>query len=294
MVVARPAWARSQGERKARELGIASFPVDPFAIACQEDIQLIPKQPDQVGVSGGIVFSGNNVGIFYSTDIASPGFQRFTVAHELGHYFLPGHPAEIQKSGPAHVSKAGFAGPAIPIEVEADHFASGLLLPTTLVRRSLGNAAVGLEGIEALAEVSRCSMTASAIRTAECAPYPMAIIVSEGPQVRYCFISDGFKQLGRLTFLRKGEGLPDTLTREFNSDPGNVRSARRACEATDLSRWFEGDPSVILDEEVLGLGSYGLTITVLSSEDLPDDPEEEGDEDADLIESYTARFAYGR
>ncbi|MBL4859112.1 MAG: ImmA/IrrE family metallo-endopeptidase [Erythrobacter sp.] len=293
-MAARPTWARSCGERKAKELGFENFPIDPFEIVREEEILLMPKKPEQVGVSGGILFNGDDVGIFYSTDIASVGFQRFTVAHELGHYFLPGHPAEIQKSGPAHISRAGFAGPAIPIEIEADHFASGLLLPTSMVRRHLAEEVVGLEGIETLANVSLCSLTASAIRTAECAPYPMAIVVSQGEQVRYCFMSDGFKQLGRLTFLRKGDGLPDTLTRDFNADGANVASARRACEATDLFRWFEGDRSVILDEEVVGLGGYGLTLTVLSSEDLPDEPDEEDDGEADLVESYTPRFAYGR
>lgn len=39
---------------------------------------------------------------------------------------------------------------------------------------------------------------------------------------------------------------------------------------------------------------YGLTLTVLSSDDLPDDPTEDEDEEAQLIESYTPKFAYGR
>lgn len=294
MKPARPSRARQLGERKSRELGFDSFPVDPFAIARAEDIQLMPKKPDQVGVSGGIVFHGDDVGIFYSTDIRSEGFQRFTVAHELGHYFLPGHPEAIIGMGSAHMSRAGFAGPALSIEIEADHFASGLLLPTLLVRRHLAAEAIGLERIEALACASCCSLTASAIRTAECAPYPMAVLVSEGEEVRYCFMSDAFKALGRLTYLAKGAALPDTLTRTFNSDPTNVRSARRACEATDLSRWFEGDPGIELDEEVLGLGSYGVTLTVLSSDELADDPDEADDDEAELIESYRPKFAYGR
>lgn len=294
MKPAKPSWARQQGERKSRECGFDRFPIDPFEIAHAEDIQLWPKKPDQVGVSGGILFHGDDVGIFYSTDIKSEGFQRFTIAHELGHFFLPGHPEVIHEMGGAHMSRAGFAGPAVSIEVEADHFASGLLLPTSLVRRHLSDEPIGLEGIESLASVSCCSLTASAIRTAECAPYPMAIVVSEGGQVRYCFMSDSFKALGRLTYLANGTELPDTLTRAFNSSPDNVRGAKRDCQSTDLFRWFEGDRRIELDEEVIGLGSYGLTLTVLSSEDLPESPDEDEDEEAQLIESYTPKFAYGR
>ena len=292
MTAPRLSWARKCGERKAREHGFHSFPIDPFAIAAKEEILVCPKAPDQPGASGGIIF-GDEVGIFYSTTIDSIGFQRFTVAHELGHYFLDGHPEEILKTAPGHISRAGFTDGSA-IELEADHFASGLLLPTTLVEKQLDREKIGLQGIEALAELSKCSLTASAIRAAECGSYPMAIIVSRGDRARYAFLSDGFKQLGRLTYIRKDTPLPQSLTRRFNSEPANVTAGKRACASTTLYDWFEGDRRIELDEEVIGLGAYGFTLTVLSSEDLPAEPSEEEDEDQSLIESYTPRFAYGR
>ena len=58
--------------------------------------------------------------------------------------------------------------------------------------------------------------------------------------------------------------------------------------------WFDGDSRVALDEEVIGLGKYGYTLTILSGEELPDDPDQEEDEEADLIEQWTPRFAYKR
>lgn len=290
----RLSWARQCGERKAKEHGFEAFPIDPFKIAADENIVVEPKAPDQVGVSGGIIFFDDNVGIFYATNIRSEGFQRFTVAHELGHYFLDGHPEEILKSAPLHVSRAGFIQGDSSIELEADHFASGLLLPSGLVSTALSRERVGLEGIENLAKVSKCSLTASAIRAAECCPYPMAVIVSRSDRVSYAFLSDGFKRLGRLTFLRKGSALPQGATRAFNAHPQNVAAGARECGQATLSEWFEGPMGVTLDEEIVGLGSYGYTLTVLSSEDLPDRPDEEDDEEAALIESYTPRFAYGR
>ncbi len=294
MTAPRPSWARRCGEMKARQLGYESFPVDPLEIARSEEISLWPKQPEQVGVSGGIVFSGDDVAIFYSTSIKSVGFQRFTIAHELGHYFLDGHPAAITKSSPMHVSRAGFTEGHLAIEIEADHFASGLLLPTDLVRRHLDHEAVGLEGIEALADISECSLTACAIRAAECSPYPMAIVMSRGSEVRYAFLSDSFKKLRYLDFLRKGSPLPSTLTSRFNASTQNVASGKRVCEPTTLRTWFGGNRHLDLDEQVAGLGDYGFTLTVLSTETPPPDPDEEIDEEADLIESYTPRFAYGR
>ncbi len=287
-------WARKCGERKAKEHGFTSFPIDPLIIAANEDIYVEAKKPDQAGVSGGIIFEENGVGIFYATNIASTGFQRFTIGHELGHYFLDGHPDEIMKLAPMHVSRAGFTEGSSSIEMEADHFASGLLMPTRLVREALDQHQVGLVGVEQLAFMADCSLTASAIRAAECSPYPMAVVVSRGERVCYSFLSEGFKQLNPRNYLRKHDLLPESGTRVFNSDPSNIAQRRRSNAETTLYEWFDGPAGTKLDEEIIGLGSYGFTLTLLSSEDLPAEPDETEDEEAALIESYKLRFAYGR
>lgn len=287
-------WARKSGELKAKEHGFTSFPIDPFSIAASEDIFVEPKKPDQAGVSGGIIFGDHGVGIFYATNITSSGFQRFTIGHELGHYFLDGHPEEIMKHASVHISRAGFTEGSNSIEIEADHFSSGLLMPTGLVRQSLDHNQVGLVGVERLALEAECSLTAAAIRAAECSPYPMAIVVSRGQRVCYSFLSDGFKQLKPRRYPRRNDLLPDTGTRAFNLDPLNVAQARRSTTETTLSEWFDGPTCSRLDEEIIGLGSYGFTLTVFSSEELPAEPDEAEDEESALIESYKPRFAYGR
>jgi hypothetical protein len=207
---------------------------------------------------------------------------------------LEGHPEEIQKTGPMHVSRAGFIQGDSSIEIEADHFASGLLMPTSLVRQNLDDAQIGLAGIEKLSTDAECSLTASAIRSAECSPYPMAVVVSRADRICYGFLSDGFKQLKPRAFPRKGDLLPETATREFNSDYSNVEQRRRWTSETTLAKWFDGSPGIRLDEEVVGLGEYGFTLSVFSSEELPEEPDEEEDEEAALIERYTPKFAYGR
>ncbi|WP_214473424.1 ImmA/IrrE family metallo-endopeptidase [Mesorhizobium sp. dw_380] len=290
----RLAMARQHGERIAAENGFETLPVDPFKIAETEGIMIVPKPPIAKGVSGGIIFDEEYPSIFYATDIDNDGYQRFTVAHELGHYFLDGHPEEILKSSKMHISRAGFSQGDSSIELEADHFASGLLMPTRLAKKELRSGVIGLSGIEAFASKSKCSLTAAAIRAAECSPYPMAILVSEGPNISYCFMSDGFKSLAKLAFLRKGTPLPDSATREFNRDPENVAYGRHLTQETTLADWFDGPAHIKLDEEIVGLGSFGHTLTVFSSDALAEDPYEEEDEEASLIESYTPRFAYGR
>ena len=68
-------------------------------------------------------------GIMYATHIDNDGFQRFSIAHEIGHYVLDGHVNHIFPSGDGlHTSEAGFIS-GDPFELEADHFAAGLLMP---------------------------------------------------------------------------------------------------------------------------------------------------------------------
>jgi len=281
------------GEKIAEEFGFTQFPVGPRAIAKARDITLQAKPADVQGVSGAIIFADDSATIIYSTEYNNEGFENFSIAHELGHWFLPGHPEEIIKSGGAHMSRANFTQNT-SIELEADHFASGLLLPSGLTRKLLSNNQIGLDGILNLAATAHCSVTAAAIRAAECSAYPVAIIVSKGDEIAYAFTSESFKNLGKLAFLRKGAPLPQSATRRFNADVPKVLHAERAVDETDLATWFDGSGRIVLDEEIIGLGKYGYTLTVLTGEQLPEDPLDEEDEDAELEKSWTPRFAYGR
>jgi Zn-dependent peptidase ImmA (M78 family) len=281
------------GEKVAAESGFTSFPVRPLKIAEDNDIYVEAKPAEVTGISGALIFANNKVTLIYSTEYNNVGFENFSIAHELGHFFLPGHPDEIMKMGGAHMSRANFTE-NISIELEADHFASGLLLPSTLTRKFLQNNQVGLAGILRLAEDAECSITAAAIRAAECSPYPMAVVVSKDDKVAYAFLTDSFKALGKLTWLRKGTVLPNSATKTFNANGTNVQKAKHVHAETDLNTWFDGSARIALDEEVIGLGSYGFTLTVLSSEQLPEDPDQEEDEEAELVEQWTPRFAYKR
>ena len=81
--------------------------------------------------------------------------------------------------------------------------------------------------------------------------------------------------------------LPTTaLTRIFNSDPRNIADASREEGTADLIEWFGGDRSVEALEEVIGLGAYGKTLTVITCDTFAD----EVDEEKQLEESWTPRW----
>ena len=278
---------RAKAELLLKNLGHSKLPVDPFAIAQDEGIVVKAKPDTAGGVSGMLVRSGDDFGILYATHIRSPGFQRFSVAHELAHYFLEGHPEALFASDNTHVSRAGFAT-RDRFELEADFFASGLLMPEGPFRAAMRRVGDGLEAIEELAGVCDTSLTATAIRLAQTVGEPAAVIVSTGQRVDYAFLSDAMREFAGVGWPRKGDTLPaGSLTARFNADQGAVEARRRDAAETGLRTWFDARREVDATEEVIGLGEYGRTLTVITTDISADDE----DEEEDLQERWTPRFS---
>ena len=284
--------AKQRGHAIVRRQGIETLPVDPFAIAADHDILVEAKPDSKPGVSGMLLRHGDVFGILYATDVPNEGFQRFSVGHELGHYFLDGHLDHVLLVDGSHLSHAGFTS-SDPYELEADNFSAGLLMPANLFRRALVKCEQGLVAAESMAALCRTSLTATAIRYAELTDDAVAVVMSTGNAIDYCFLSDTIKSLPDLTWLRKGHLVPQgTKTAEFNGDPARIANADRSEADIDISNWLGGSRSVEATEEVIGLGRYGKTLTVLTCPSLVDKTyqDEDEDEDAYLQERWTPRF----
>jgi len=282
--------ARQTAEVFLKEEGITTLPVDPFAIAESRDIIVEGKLEKTDGVSGMLLRHGNSFGIIYTTHIPSQGFQRFSVSHELGHYFLPGHVDQVLKDG-THVSRAGFIT-ADPYELEADHFATGLLMPEIPFRNAMDKYDPSLAAIEAMANLCLTSLTATAIRFAELTDAAVVVIMSTGDKIDYCFLSDAMKTLPKLDWLRKGSPLPTgTATARLTAQPDRVLAGDRIVDAVDVRDWLGGTTRAEVSEESIGLGQYGKALTILASSTIGQEYEPDEDEDdEDMIERWTPRF----
>lgn len=280
-----------QAEKVLRDEGLEDLGVNPIVLAERHDI-LVQAKPDAApGVSGMLMHVNTSFGILYATHIANEGFQRFSIAHELGHYFLEGHPEHLFSGGAQmHASMANFAA-ADPYEREADYFASGLLMPSTPFERALRREKEGLGAVISLAGQCKSSLTATAIRYADLTTDAAAVVISQGQQVEFAWLSEAMKGLGEVVWPRRGDALPErSRTARLNADPGRVHVADRDEGDVDLSDWL-GGRSVVGYEEIIGLGGYGKTLTVLTTGNLPD-PTYGADEDDEetLVESWTPRF----
>ena len=133
------------------------------------------------------------------------------------------------------------------------------------------------------------SLTATAIRYAKCTGDVAAVIVSTGKRINYCFMSKALEEIAGQNRVFKGEALPPGCPTElYNRDAGRVSRSDRSAGESDLQDWIGGSHSVSLTEEVVGLGGYGRTLTILTAQEAVD--LEELDEDEELIESWKPRF----
>jgi hypothetical protein len=267
-----------------QELKLGSLPVDPFEIAARKDILCQANSSLGSGISGCMMKVGDNFGIVYSTRFPSEGFQRFTVAHELGHYFMDGHVSHLFANGQnLHQSHSGFLS-SDTHEKEADAFAAGLLMPKLAFQQAIGDAGEGIGAIEALASQCRTSLTATAIRLAELSPQPLAVLCSTASKVDFAVMSDTMRFNFRLTWPKRGAGIPsNSTTALLNSDETNVRTGRRMSGEASLADWFHAERDHQLNEEAIGLGEYGRTLTILWSDSFLD-----GDEHRTADEEYIA------
>src|SRR2546426_183490 len=97
----------TRGERIARrtaievldDLKIVTYPVDPEAIAQRRGLLFEERGGFPDTVFGAFFRAGDRFGIVVSTACFGEGHRRFTIGHELGHYFLPGHVEELLPAG---------------------------------------------------------------------------------------------------------------------------------------------------------------------------------------------------
>ena len=150
-------------------LGTERFPLDVESVAIELSRQWSPDAPITkiVGHTGVEGFEGalqrnpdaTRWRILYSQD-REPARQRFTIAHEFGHFALH---REMQES--FECSKDDVSGQSErDIEKEADQFASALLMPLDDLRAQMRGQPFGFDLIKQCANRYGVSLTATPVR----------------------------------------------------------------------------------------------------------------------------------
>lgn len=110
-----------------RESNISSLPIDPYTIAKTIGIEVC--EDDCEGYTGMILVVDNEALISVKSSLGENSRKRFTVAHELGHYRIPGHLSGRDALFRCAEDAFYVFDKKGNIESEANEFAAELLMP---------------------------------------------------------------------------------------------------------------------------------------------------------------------
>lgn len=164
----------------AREYGF-SHPseIDLEAIAMDRGVLVV--YGGLQGCEARLVRKGKNAGLIrIRDDIPECGRQRFALAHDLGHW-------ELHDQSQWFVCSSADLRDyeQSPAEIEANSFASELLMPTFMVRPRCEKAAPDLTLMKAIAEEFNVSLTSAAIRVLRESKHECVLVYSYDRRVKW-------------------------------------------------------------------------------------------------------------
>ena len=207
-----------------------------------------------VGCEARLVRLGQNHGYARISDrIREEGRKRFTIAHELGHFLL--HPKITQVFECTTGDLTDYR--KNPIEIEANLFASEVLMPSIQFKKLSKTTDPTFEGIGELAKKFNVSLTAAAIRFIDCGPIENMVLLrtnSKG-QVKWSKAKqDNFHYwIEKDTQINPRTMTSCSLKEKTSIDPTNVNQ--------DL--WYPTGGSSRIIEECLYMNTYDCTLTLL-------------------------------
>jgi len=248
---------------------IESLPVDVEAIAKRLEIQ-VEDADLPADFFGATASDGVSMRILVSHRCPTRTHRRFTICHEIGHCCIDGHAQALFERERLHMSVGGIGAPKEPVEVEADSFAAMLLMPETLIAPVMAKYHPSLDMVRAVAAAADVSLIAAALRCTELVADPFAIAVSERGLIEWVSFSSGLHEYHWTRRKWKGEAVPtDSATMTLAKSRARVAAAEVEVADMGLTDWFSGAPPVRVDEEAIGLGSYGRILTILRPGTLP-------------------------
>jgi IrrE N-terminal-like domain len=140
---------------------------------------------------------------------------RFSIAHELGHYFIDAHREYLLQGGLAHASKSEFRRQNQRIEREADAFAASLLLPTHLVQPKVNEARPSLDLIDSLSREFQTSPVCTTFRIVNLSGDPCAVAGLRDGEIAWMFPSE--RLIEGECYPRRGKILSDFAHDKWDS-----------------------------------------------------------------------------
>jgi hypothetical protein len=269
--VSQPINIEALAQKHLIALDMWRVPVDPFAIAKQEGIELAPGEyGEKFDARIKFVRSEKTFILFYKEARFGPpeGRVRFSIGHELGHFYIPWHRGHLLR-GESHNSVTDFRS-RDPFEVEADAFSSALLMPHDLFAAKLKDWRLTNCNLADFCRLSEgafeTSLTSTVRRYVEFDWEECSMIISEGGAVKWAKHSESMKAIG-MGYIASGTPVPEkTPTGKLWAKLDRGPTLDREEGHVDADVWFERPWRQRVWEETMPLGYTGLVLTFLVPE----------------------------
>lgn len=249
------------------------FPVDVKAVALEVSSQRFPNEPIRsiedlnIGSFEGLLTrhpEGRYWKIGYSSAGRSPERIRFTLAHELGHYLV--HRQLRQRFECTDLDMHDWDAQGRQVEVEADVFASYLLMPLDDFRVQIANAPISIELLQHCADRYGVSLMAAALKWIEIAPRRAVVVAARDGFVLWARSNKAALRSGAYlrTRLSPPREVPDQSLLNERDQLGVLAPAKILARA-----WFPKEPDgmELIERVFVAAGPYPYTLGLLL---LPD------------------------
>ena len=214
--------------------------------------------------------------VLLNRNVPEAGRRLFTLAHEIGHFILPGHGRESNLCRAADV-ETWDEGIRLA-EREANEFAASILMPEAVCRPFVREEP-SMRVVERMREACGTSLTATLVRYVRMSSFPIAMVRVEHGFVKWPIRSSEFGAA-----IKRGRVHPDS----FAADAASGRTVPADLESVPAVAWLYEDAVIeggrVL-EAAVAMPRYDAVVSLLYLRDpilrARDEPE---DDDLDPVE----------
>lgn len=237
--------------------------------------------------------------IIYNNDTDYRGRERFTLAHEFGHYLLHRRPLDVGNTvsglDEAEADRRSFSCNPMErnhwkrdleqIEEEADTFASYLLMPMDDYRRQVAGQDMGLDLLRHITTRYGVSLTAAVRKWITFTERRTAMVIARDGFALWGRASDAAVRTG--IFVPSGMPIPEHSIAALGPGAQQGETARPVALPEGIWTFKRGSEPV--RELTIFSQRLGQSLTILLFEDAPERHRVEEPEDWDTYDQFTAR-----
>ncbi|MBN1935448.1 MAG: ImmA/IrrE family metallo-endopeptidase [Anaerolineae bacterium] len=254
--------------------------LDELKVAGPQDLQLLDLIAQARGatvvykpLSGAearLAVWGQEAVITVSSLIVDSHRQRFSVAHELGHFEMHRHRSRVMICTSQDIDSWGRQKPDAALEHEANEFAAALLLPERFFAPRCQDKDPSLDFVAHLANTFDVSLTATGIRYLTFCEEACALVFSQDGYIKWFYGSKEFRRQEIFIDVKAKLDSTTLAAAHFQNKFGQVSPKR-----VRASSWFEQgayrDDATVLEQSWL-MHKYNAVLTLLwIDQDIDDD-----------------------